>query len=112
MCNQGSTLQIAISSNIIQICGSDGKYSLLASLKFFIESNNQTAATHQLTEKIAILQEKGHIQKVEIDRQKLIINGLQRNLEHMTTSTKKDKQTIEQLNSKIYQLKKLTNNRN
>ena len=33
-------------SNIIQICGSDGKYSLLASLKFFIESNNQTAATH------------------------------------------------------------------
>ena len=35
---------------------------------------NQAAATHQLTEKIAILQEKGHIQKVEIDRQKLIIN--------------------------------------
>ena len=67
---------------------------------------NQAAATHQLTEKIAILQEKGHIQKVEIDRQKLIINGLQRNLEHMTTSTKKDKQSIEQLNSKIYQLKK------
>ena len=33
-------------SNVIQIIGSDGKYTLLTSLKFFIEANNQTAATH------------------------------------------------------------------
>ena len=33
-------------SNVIQVIGSDGKYSHLASLKFFIEANNQTVATH------------------------------------------------------------------
>lgn len=30
--------------NVINIIGSDGKYSLLTSLKYFIEANNQTAA--------------------------------------------------------------------
>ena len=33
-------------SNVIQIIGSDGKYTLLTSLKFFIEANSQTAAAH------------------------------------------------------------------
>ena len=33
-------------SNVIQVIGSDGKYTLLTSLKFFIEANNQTVATH------------------------------------------------------------------
>ena len=32
--------------NVINIIGSDGKYSLLTSLKFFIEANNQTAAAY------------------------------------------------------------------
>ena len=33
-------------SNVIQVIGSDGKYSHLTSLKFFIEANNQTVAVH------------------------------------------------------------------
>ena len=33
-------------SNVIQIIGSDGKFSLLANLKYFIEANNQTVSTH------------------------------------------------------------------
>ena len=32
--------------NVINIIGSDGKYSLLTSLKFFIEANNQTASAY------------------------------------------------------------------
>eukprot|EP00943_MAST-04B_sp_MAST-4B-sp1_P009221 g9221.t1 len=68
--------------------------------------NNVQTNTSKLTEKITGLAEKGKLQKVEIDRQKLIISGLQRNLEHMTTSNRKDKQIIEELNMKIYQLKK------
>ena len=68
--------------------------------------NSVQTNTSKLTEKITGLAEKGKLQKVEIDRQKLIISGLQRNLEHMTTSSKKDKQIIEELNMKIYQLKK------
>ena len=33
-------------SNVIQIIGSDGKYSVLRTLRFFIEENNQTVSTH------------------------------------------------------------------
>ncbi len=33
-------------SNVIQIIGSDGKYSVLRALRFFIEENNQTVSTH------------------------------------------------------------------
>ncbi len=33
-------------SNVIQVIGSDGKYTNLTSLKFFIEANKQTVATH------------------------------------------------------------------
>ena len=33
-------------SNVIQIIGSDGKYSVLRSLRYFIEANNQTVSTH------------------------------------------------------------------
>ena len=33
-------------SNIIQIIGSDGKFTLLSCLKFFIEANKQTTAAH------------------------------------------------------------------
>ncbi len=33
-------------SNVFQIIGSDGKFSLLRSLRFFIEENNQTVSTH------------------------------------------------------------------
>ncbi len=33
-------------SNVIQVIGSDGKYSHLTCLKFFIEANNQTVAIH------------------------------------------------------------------
>ena len=33
-------------SNIIQIIGSDGKFSVLTALRFFIEGNNQTVSTH------------------------------------------------------------------
>ena len=33
-------------SNVIQIIGSDGKFSVLSALKFFIEGNNQTVSTH------------------------------------------------------------------
>ena len=33
-------------SNTIQIVGSDGKFTLLSCLKFFIEANKQTVATH------------------------------------------------------------------
>ena len=33
-------------SNVIQVIGSDGKFSHLTNLKFFIEANNQTVATH------------------------------------------------------------------
>ena len=33
-------------SNVIQIIGSDGKFSVLRSLRFFIEENNQTVSTH------------------------------------------------------------------
>ena len=33
-------------SNVIQVIGSDGKYTHLTSLKFFIEANNQTVATY------------------------------------------------------------------
>ena len=32
--------------NVINIIGSDGKYSLLTSLKYFIEANNQTTAAY------------------------------------------------------------------
>ena len=32
--------------NVINIIGSDGKYSLLTSLKYFIEANNQTASAY------------------------------------------------------------------
>ena len=32
--------------NVINIIGSDGKYSLLTSLKFFIEANKQKASTY------------------------------------------------------------------
>ena len=32
--------------NVINIIGSDGKYSLLTSLKFFIEANNQKASAY------------------------------------------------------------------
>ena len=32
--------------NIINIIGSDGKYSLLTSLKYFIEANNQTTSAY------------------------------------------------------------------
>ena len=33
-------------SKVIQIIGSDGKFSVLSALRFFIESNNQTVSTH------------------------------------------------------------------
>ena len=33
-------------SNVIQIIGSDGKFSVLRALRFFIEGNNQTVSTH------------------------------------------------------------------
>ena len=33
-------------SNVIQIIGSDGKFSVLSALRFFIEGNNQTVSTH------------------------------------------------------------------
>ncbi len=33
-------------SNIIQIIGSDGKFSVLTALRFFIEGNKQTVSTH------------------------------------------------------------------
>ena len=33
-------------SKVIQVIGSDGKFSHLANLKYFIEANNQTAAIH------------------------------------------------------------------
>ena len=33
-------------SRVIQVIGSDGKFTLLSCLKFFIESNKQTVATH------------------------------------------------------------------
>ena len=33
-------------NNVIQIIGSDGKFSVLVSLKYFIEANGQTAAAH------------------------------------------------------------------
>ena len=33
-------------SRVIQIIGSDGKFSVLSALKFFIEGNNQTVSTH------------------------------------------------------------------
>ena len=32
--------------NVINIIGSDGKYSLLTSLKYFIEANNQTVSAY------------------------------------------------------------------
>ena len=33
-------------SNVIQVIGSDGKFSVLRALRFFIEGNNQTVSTH------------------------------------------------------------------
>ena len=33
-------------TNVIQIIGSDGKFSVLTALKFFIEGNKQTVSTH------------------------------------------------------------------
>jgi len=33
-------------SRVIQVIGSDGKFTLLSCLKFFIENNKQTVATH------------------------------------------------------------------
>ena len=33
-------------SNVIQIIGSDGKFSVLRALRFFIEGNGQTVSTH------------------------------------------------------------------
>ena len=33
-------------SKVIQIIGSDGKFSVLSALRFFIEGNNQTVSTH------------------------------------------------------------------
>ena len=33
-------------SNVIQVIGSDGKFSVLRALRYFIEGNNQTASTH------------------------------------------------------------------
>ena len=33
-------------SKVIQIIGSDGKFSVLSALRFFIESNNQNVSTH------------------------------------------------------------------
>ena len=62
-------------------------------------------ANNKLADRVATLAERGKKQKIEIDRQKIVINGLQRNLELMTATNKQDKQRIEELNSQIFQLK-------
>ena len=49
--------------NVIQIIGSDGKFSVLRSLRYFIEENKQTVSTHgsSLIDIRAILMEKEYL---------------------------------------------------
>ena len=67
--------------------------------------NSGKIEANKLADKVAMLSERGNKQKIEIDRQKVVINGLQRNLELMTATNKQDKQRIEELSSQLFQLK-------
>ena len=67
--------------------------------------NNGKSEANKLADRVATLAERGKNQNIEINRQKIVINGLQRNLELMTATNKQDKQRIEELNSQLFQLK-------
>ena len=61
--------------NVIQIIGSDGKFSVLRSLRYFIEENKQTVSTHvspSLIDIQAILDGKEYLSYSKIKTIKII----------------------------------------